>query len=303
MGRLSSNIRTKQNAIVQNLISVIIVNFNSGDHLRFCVESILGSTIKCEIIISDNASTDQSPLNLPQHSAIRIIKQATNLGFARANNNVLSQASGEYILFLNPDCVIQPDTLAEMARILDAYPNGGMAGCLLRNSDGSEQAGCRRRIPTPKRLFAQWFKQSEPYLQNRDSLPQGPIAVEAISGAFMFVRKSALEKVGPMDEAFFMHCEDLDWCMRFRQAGFDVLFVPHVEATHVKGVSSRTRPIAVEWHKHKGMVRLYRKHFATQYSSTTQIFLTFAIWAHFIVKLSFLFLTNVLGLNYRHRSK
>lgn len=119
----------------------------------------------------------------------------------------------------------------------------------------------------------------------------------------MFVRKSALEKVGAMDDAFFMHCEDLDWCIRFRQAGYDVLFVPHVEVTHVKGVSSRTRPIAVEWHKHKGMLRLYRKHFSTQYSGATQLILTLAIWTHFILKLPILFLTNVSVPSDRHRSQ
>ena len=97
----------------------------------------------------------------------------------------------------------------------------------------------------------------------------------------MFVRRSALEKVGPMDESYFLHCEDLDWCMRFRQAGFTILFVPDVEIIHVKGVGSAARPIYVEWHKHKGMIRFYRKFFRHQYSTLIMFMVTLAVWTRF----------------------
>ena len=89
--------------------------------------------------------------------------------------------------------------------------------------------------------------------------------MDAISGAFMMVRREALDAVGPLDEAYFMHCEDLDWCMRFRQSGRRVLFVPTASAVHHKGASSRARPVRVLWHMHRGMVRYYRKFFRREY--------------------------------------
>lgn len=96
-------------------------------------------------------------------------------------------------------------------------------------------------------------------------LPAAPISIEATSGAFMLVRRSALERVGPLDEGYFLHCEDIDWCARFTRAGYQVLFVPTVKITHYQGSCSKQRPIRVEWHKHRGMLRFYRKFYAQRY--------------------------------------
>jgi hypothetical protein len=115
-------------------------------------------------------------------------------------------------------------------------------------------------------------------------LPDRPVEVEAISGAFMLVRRSALEKVGPLDEGYFLHCEDLDWCMRFKQAGYQILFVPDVVVSHVKGGCSVNRPVFVEWHKHKGMIRFYRKFFRQRYPGVLMGLVFAAVWARFLVK-------------------
>ena len=270
---------------MQDIVSIIIVNYNSDRYLKFCVESCLNSTLQVELIIVDNGSTDNSLIQLKPDPRVTIVKNQHNLGFARANNQALHLARGDDILFLNPDCEIKPSTLAHMLEVMTDYPTVGMAGCRILNSDGSEQAGCRRRIPTPRRLFSQLLNNGEPYLQHHEPLPDTPTKVEAISGAFMLVRKSALAKVGPMDEKFFMHCEDLDWCIRFREAGFDILFVPSIEITHAKGICSQARPIAVEWHKHKGMVSLYRKHFAFDYSPLVLFFFSLAVWSRFYFQL------------------
>lgn len=282
-------------------VSVIIVNYNGGAYLSLGVESVLQSTVDCEVVIIDNASQDDSLGLLNPDPRITIVKNEHNRGFARANNQVLDLARSDYILFLNPDCVIKPDTLADMLKVMTNYPNVGMAGCRILNSDGSEQAGCRRRIPTPQRLFFQLLGGAEPYLQNHEPLPDVPIKVEAISGAFMLVRKSALAKVGPMDETFFMHCEDLDWCIRFQKAGFDILFVPNLEIIHAKGICSQSRPIAVEWHKHKGMVSLYRKHFAVDYSPLALFFFRLAIWSRFYLKLPSLVVNYAFRDRHRYR--
>lgn len=275
------------------LISVVIVNFNAGDDLLASVESALASTVAVEVIVVDNSSTDGSLTRLAERfrerSDVRIVRNDANLGFARASNLGIGQARGEHVLLLNPDCVVQPGTLAVIRAALDGRPDAGMAGCLIRNPDGSEQAGCRRRLPTPGRAFVRAFGLFRPGGNERLSdfvlagqpLPDGPTEVEAISGAFMMVRKGAVERVGLLDEGYFLHCEDLDWCQRFRQAGFAVLFVPGAVAIHDKGRCSRGRPVRVLWHMHRGMVRFYRKFFRDQYSLAFLWLVFLGVWLRF----------------------
>lgn len=195
-------------------------------------------------------------------------------------------------MLLNPDAVIKPDTLEKMLETLVAYPEAGMAGCLLRNPDGTEQIGCRRSVPTPWRSLVRVFHLDilfpyHPRFRNfvltRQPLPETPVFLEAISGAFMLVRREALEEVGLLDEKYFIHCEDLDWCMRFRQAGWKILFVPKVEVVHYSGTCSKDRPVFVLWHKHKGMIRFYRKFFRQQYPWPLMLLVTAAVWMRFML--------------------
>ncbi len=275
-------------------VSVIIVNFNGGPLLSKAVESVLSSTVAVEVFVSDNGSTDGSLSFLHGLAGIdtrlRIIENRKNLGFAHASNIALKQAQGEYALLLNPDAVIKPDTLAQILATLVTYPEAGMAGCLLRNPDGTEQAGCRRCVPTPWRTLVRVFQldvlfPNHPRFRNfvltRQPLPDTPVFLEAISGAFMLVRRKALEDVGFLDRKYFVHCEDLDWCMRFRQAGWKILFVPDVEVIHYKGACSKDRPIFVLWHKHKGMIRFYRKFFRHQYPWPLMLLVMIAVWTRF----------------------
>jgi GT2 family glycosyltransferase/nucleoside-diphosphate-sugar epimerase len=290
-------------------VAVVIVNYNAGPMLCECVRSVLGSSVPVRVYVSDNGSNDNSITELraavDEHPSLKIVENHENLGFARANNAVLPMVEGDYVLFLNPDCIIQPDTLKRMLAAMKAYPLAGMAGCLIRNPDGSEQAGCRRFVPTPWRALVRVFRLSHvfrnhprfsSFVLTGQPLPELPIPVEAISGAFMFVRRSAIEYVGPMDEGYFLHCEDLDWCMRFRQSGFTILFVPDVEIMHAKGVGSSGRPVRVEWHKHKGMIRFYHKFFRQRYSMLLLLAVTVAVWVRFAVvaaKVSFQSLFSV----------
>ncbi len=278
-----------------DLISVIIVNFNGGALLTESVRSVLASDVPVEVLVIDNASTDNSIYALRQSLAdeerLSILENQSNLGFASANNIAAPHTKGDYLLFLNPDCIIGQDTIAQMVEIMDAHPKAGMAGSLILNVDGTEQKGCRRRVPTPWRTFVRVMGISKllpdhPWFSDFDMasrpLPDSPVPVDAISGSFMFVRRSAMEAVGPMDEAYFLHCEDLDWCMRFRQQGYDVLFVPGVAVTHYKGVCGRDRPIRVMWHMHSGMVRFYRKFFRYKYSIALMWLVFAAVWGRFV---------------------
>jgi len=278
----------------QVLVSVVIVNYNGGHLVEQGVRAALQSTVPVQVIVCDNGSTDGSLAALSflaqEHPQLEVVELGCNRGFARASNSGMQQAVGEYLLLLNPDCIVGPETLARMVMCLRDQPEAGMAGCLIRNPDGTEQVGCRRAVPTPWRSLVRVFhldrlNPSHPrlrtFLLNKEPLPDSPIPVEAISGAFMLVRREALEQVGALDEGYFLHCEDLDWCMRFRRAGWKVLFVPEVEAVHYKGSCSGGRTLFIEWHKHRGMVRFYRKFFRHQYPLPLMGLVMTAVWVRF----------------------
>jgi GT2 family glycosyltransferase len=278
--------------------SVITVNFNAGDHLVAGVRAVLASTAPVEVFVVDNGSTDGSLGALREavdgDPRAHVLVNGANLGFAKANNRALAEAQGEWLLILNPDCLVQADTVARMRDAMMRQAAAGMAGCLILNPDGTEQAGCRREAPTPAKALVRAIglgrvvrrlglegTGARDFVRQGEPLPSHAVAVEAISGAFMFVRREALEKVGPLDEGYFLHCEDLDWCERFRRAGFEVLFVPDVTVVHDKGTSSRGRPVRVLWHMHRGMVRYYRKFHREQYPLPLSWLVSAAVWLRF----------------------
>jgi GT2 family glycosyltransferase len=229
------------------------------------VRRALASSLAVEVIVYDNASTDGCVAALDvlaqDERRLRVLRGEHNLGFAVGCNRALAEATGTYALFLNPDCLVEPDTLATVVAALQADADAGVAGCVIRNPDGSEQRGCRRRLPTPGRLAAAFFGvRRAGYFAIEGALPPEPVAVEAISGAFMLVRREVLDRVGSFDEGYFMHWEDLDLCRRFAAAGVRILFVPTAAVAHVKGHSSRSRPWRVEWHKNLGLLRYLRRH-------------------------------------------
>lgn len=244
---------------------VAVVNYNSGDWLRRCAEAVLASTVPVVLRIGDNGSRDDSLAQLPTDPRLTVMRNNANLGFATALNRLLADSEAPWLLVLNPDCRIEPDTLERLLAILADYPQVGMAGCLIANPDGSEQRGCRRRLPTLGTAalrslgLGRLFGGQANFDLTGSPLPSNPVELEAISGAFMLIRRAALQAVGPMDEGYFLHCEDLDWCARFQRAGWPILFVPTVRVTHEQGSCSISRPYFVEWHKHRGMLRYYAK--------------------------------------------
>jgi GT2 family glycosyltransferase len=279
---------------VETAVSVVIVNYNAGVLLINSVEAILRSEIPVSIVVVDNGSSDRSlePIErmVKERVNLGVIKAGENLGFATANNMGIVREAGHYIALVNPDCVVRPDSLRRLKEVMDAHPEAGIAGCMIHNEDGTEQVGTRRAIPTPwltlvrilrlNRLFP-----NDPRFRdfNEDDLPLPdlPASVEAVSGALMFVRREALEEVGVLDEGYFLHCEDLDWFMRFQQAGWKILFVPDAEAIHIKGACSQAEPIRVLWHKHRGMLRFYRKFYRERYPRALMWAVAVAVWARF----------------------
>ncbi len=280
-------------------VRVIVVNFNGGHLVTQAIDAVLASRVPVNVIIADNGSTDGSLVLLRDRFGtdprVKILENGKNLGFTRANNLALARdtTNTDYVLLLNPDCIVYPNTLPRVLAALETYPGAAMAGCLIRNPDGTEQAGCRRAVPTPWRAFVRTLHLNKVFANHPrfrsfvlvgTPLPKKPIFQEAISGAFMLVRRAAVEEiVGPLDEGYFLHCDDLDWCMRFRQAGLQILFVPDAEAIHYKGYCSRGRPIRVLWHLHKGMIRFYRKFFRNQYPAPLMWTVVLAVWVRFVV--------------------
>ena len=178
---------------------------------------------------------------------VQLIANTTNLGFAKANNIALKRAHGRFLLLINPDTVVQEDTIRVMVEFLKNHPEVGLAGCKILNPDGSFQLACRRSFPTPWVAFTKIFglsrlfpkiklfgKYNLTYLSTEETYP-----VEAVSGSFMIVRKETIEQVGGLDESFFMYGEDLDWCYRIRQAGWQIFYVHSTQIIHYKGESTR----------------------------------------------------------------
>jgi GT2 family glycosyltransferase len=279
------------------LISVVIVNFNAGDLLTRTIGCLKAAVVDraLEIIVVDNASRDGSTQGLLDYATdrrpITLIANARNLGFATACNQGAALARGEHLLFLNPDCAVTPEAIAVTLEALEAAPRAAMAGCLLLNEDGSEQRGCRRRIPDLSHAWAhvsglsRWFpRRFADFNEAGSPLPDAPVAVEAISGAFMLIKRRAFEAVGRWDEAYFLHCEDLDLCQRVRDHGHEVLFVPAARAVHRQGASSRDRLVRVEWHKHWGMWRFYRKFQADERAAMVSGLVGLGIGSRFLLK-------------------
>ncbi|MCP1456826.1 MULTISPECIES: glycosyltransferase family 2 protein [Pseudomonas] len=273
---------------------VIIVNYNAGELLLACVRSAFAAGAS-NVIVVDNDSHDDSLMLVERtHAAgdsLQILRNTANLGFAVACNQGARLSAAPNLFFLNPDTVLAADAIDHLLLALRSAPEIGMVGGFLCNPDGSEQAGGRRVFPTPRRAFMRAFGLSRlsalfpsllsDFLLHKEPLPSVPIVVEAVSGACMLVKREAIESVGLWDEDYFLHCEDLDWCMRFHQAGWRVLFVPDARVMHVFGGCSRQRPYFVEWHKHLGILRFYRKFFRRKYPAVLWVSVVIGVWFRF----------------------
>lgn len=274
-------------------VSVVVVNHNAGPLLVECVAACLEQAE--QVIVVDNVSSDGSLGLLVKRFApekrLQIICPNRNLGFAAGCNLGYGRATSRHVLFLNPDCILGVGALRRMVEVLESDPGVGMVGGLLLNPDGTEQGGGRRALPTPWRSFVRafglyrlvdrWPRLFFDFYLHLQPLPDRPIEVEAISGALTLVSREALADVGLWDESYFLHCEDLDWCVRFREKGWKILFVPDAPVVHHQGTCSRARPVFVEWHKHKGMLRFYRKFFRREYPGALMWLVGLGVWLRF----------------------
>ena len=252
-------------------LSVVIVNYNTREHLRGCLQCVERSEgVELETLVVDNASDDGSAdMAAAEFPEVQLIRSPINGGYAYANNLALRQASGGYLLLLNPDTDFGPTALAEMVHYLDAHPEAAAAGPRLLLPDGRLDLACRRGFPTPAVAFYRLFGLSYLFPTSprfgRYNLtyldPSVETEVDSVVGAFMLVRREAMAQVGLLDEDFFMYGEDLDWAYRMKEQGWTIRYNPGVSVVHEKGASSRQRSQRTTVAFYRSMHLFHAKHF------------------------------------------
>lgn len=230
------------------VLSVIIVTYNSEKYIGKCIESLFRywpKSLKKQIIVIDNASKDSTVENLKKISNIEFYKNTKNLGFAKAVNQAIDKAKGDYVLLLNPDTEIMSNSLRNLVQCLDKNKCGIVGGASFKNN--GEQHGTYVREPHlmiglfdfsnlqklfPENKWHRSFYYSELKNVSKD------IEVDAVGGGFMLIDKSVLREVGYFDERFFMYLEDIDFCVRARKQGYKVYYCPNSKISHIGGASS-----------------------------------------------------------------
>ena len=240
------------------------------------------------VFVVDNASDDGTvELVRERFPEVELFVNGRNDGFSAANNRAIRTGSGKYVLALNPDTRITAGALDRLLRLMEERPEIGICGCRLELEDGSFDHAARRSFPTPLSALghftglADWKHAPRRLAEYRaPSVSGGP--VDAVNGAFMLMRRRALDEVGLFDEGYWMYMEDLDLCYRFAQAGWVTWYEPSVAVVHVKhGSSGARRSVRLDYAFHHGMYRFYRKH----YSARSSIVVNVAVYAGIAVKL------------------
>lgn len=279
-------------------ISIVIVSYNVKELLDKCLKSVevAAKNIPHEIFVVDNNSADGSPeLVKKNYPAVKLIANRQNLGFSKANNQALIIAKGDYVLILNPDTQLMPNTLVKMLYFMDKSPEDvGVATCKVELPNGSPDRDARRSFPTPARALAHFSGLSKLFKGSRvfDSYYMGHIPasketeVDSCVGAFMMVKGKVLKDVGVFDEDYFFYGEDLDLCYRIKQKGYKIIYTPVTKIIHHKGASSGIKKHSAEISKAtkeskkrvvlestRAMELFYKKHYKNKYP----VFLTFAV--------------------------
>ncbi len=249
-------------------IAVIIVNYNTGKMLKDVITAVLQDKSVDEIILVDNNSTDDSMTLVDDHAKIKKFYKKDNKGFGSSCNFAAKQTKAQYLVFLNPDCFCQKNTVEKAINTLKQDSKTAICGVLVQNPDGSEQRASRRRLPTLWRAI-KTYSQLEKLAKicscfagvnlNWQKMPSQIQTVEAISGAFIAMKAAVFNEIQGFDEGFILHFEDLDLFKRCQNAGYHLRFNPDIKVTHYQGTSSTHNP-QVKALKKQGLIRYFKKH-------------------------------------------
>jgi N-acetylglucosaminyl-diphospho-decaprenol L-rhamnosyltransferase len=255
-------------------LSIIILNYNTREHLRACLTSVQPEADQAEVLVVDNASSDGSAdMVATEFPWVRLIRAPRNGGYAYGNNLALREATGQAILLLNPDTLLTPGSVGGLLAVLARHPELGVVGPKLLKPDGSMHLACRRSFPTPSVAFYRLAGLSRAFPRSRRfgrynltfADPDQPMEVDAVCGACLLIRRTVVDRIGLLDERFFLYGEDLDWCLRARQAGWTVRYEPGVIVRHQHGAASRKRALRTTFHFFRAMDLFYRKHYLRRY--------------------------------------
>ena len=287
----------------KGVCSVIIVSYKTGGVLLDCIRSVLRQTKLHQLILVDNGNTKQTVQQLNEiadkNPKFEIITGHGNVGFSKGCNLGVRRARGEYILLLNPDSILQVDTLIPALEVFQTRPNTSLLTVRIENVDGTEQRGARRNLMTPWTCCVEQFRldrlaPNHPHFKRLNLTEPPPLAeiapVQCISGAFMLMPKRVFIELGGMDEEYFLHVEDIDFCLRIEKINGSILYLPQVSVTHRKG-SSDSFPGIVEWHKARSFCKYFKKHFTEQYPAWALKALSLAIYLRLTIilpKITFL---------------
>jgi GT2 family glycosyltransferase len=270
-------------------LTISIVNYNSGEYLPALLRSIYsgGITAPFEVILVDNASSDGSleyvAGSFPQ---VKIIKNTSNLGFAKAQNMGIKSSSGKFFLMLNPDMTVMPGAINKLLNFMKDHPLAGVVGGKVLNPDGTIQFS-GKKFPTPltavflslglHRLWPGNPISREYYMEEKEY--DRTKEVDHVMGSFLMARKEVFVKTGPLDELFFLYCEDVDWCMRAKNTGFKIYYFPEAAVTHQKGGASRKESYKATVEHHKSLRYFYKKWYGNKYPAVVNFFFHLGITA------------------------
>lgn len=262
------------------ILTISIVNYNSGEYLSRCLESIkeVENEAKIKTIVVDNNSDDESLEDAEKKfPKVEFIKNKNNVGFGKAHNQVLKNLDTEYVLLLNPDCLLEKNVITKLLNYYEKNPDTGAITCKIILPDGTVDLTAHRGLPTPWASLLYFFGDNSKYHLTKSDM-KSPHEVDSISGAFFLTKKSVLEKSGFFDEDYFLYGEDIDLSVRIHQAGFKVIYFPDVSITHFKGVSSGLKKHSQDITQANSKTRLratnafyeamfifYNKHFKKKY--------------------------------------
>ena len=274
-------------------VSVLMVLADSGADALEAARRALAAPQCSELIVLDNASGDGIAQRLAREHAddarVRVLELGANLGFGAAMNRGAAVARGEWLLLLNPDCLLAADTLA---RLLAAAQDGALVGAIVCDTQERPDAAAWRRAPTLRRVLCMMsglarFESRWPTLagvNRRDALPDATVAVEALSGALLLLPRAVFARIGGFDEHYFLHFEDLDLCARARAGGTPLRLAGAARVLHAKGGSSGGRALFVARHKHRGLLRYLRTHDAAARRWPWRALLPALVWLHFALQ-------------------
>lgn len=271
-------------------LSVVIVNYNVKFFLEQCLNSVFEAAkgMDAEVWVVDNNSVDGSVAMLKdKFPQVRLIANTENLGFAKANNQALRQVTGDYVLLLNPDTLVESDTFAKCLAFMDEHPDCGGLGVKMINGEGEYLRESKRGFPTPKvafykisgliKLFPRSPKFAHYYLGHLS--PDQTAEIEILSGAFLMTRKEVLDKIGLLDETFFMYGEDIDFSYRILQGGYKNYYLPATRIIHYKGESTKKGSLNYVYTFYNAMAIFTQKHFSQSDAKIFTLGIKLAIWA------------------------